>query len=254
MHLMNHRLLYPVLLTALFGCPMGQDPPVAVEPTLEELQAEYEQAVADAAIAEPAEISRELTSITADNPDLIWSGAPGESKVLMVTWTSWDGYTQAVGESMQLTRDVWVTAAPQAQEFCRSDGATGDDLDLRLEQLLGLPPEDGNTTFAEFWVDPADLFRPSADPEITDHEAGLTFPQVADFLTISPAFMEWFNALMGSSYGADGYPWTRLGYTYDWGNSDSEIGLSEFIIRSGATVIVRDTQSTEDYCAISSER
>jgi hypothetical protein len=123
------------------------------------------------------------------------------------------------------------------QDFCVADGLTGEDQTLRLEQLLGLPPNDGKTTFAELWVKPADLFRPSADPEITDHEAGLVFPSVTDFLTVSQTFINWFDALIASSYGEDGYPWTRLGYTYDWGNDESEVGVSEFVIRSGATVV-----------------
>ena len=28
-----------------------------------------------------------------------------------------------------------------------------------------------------------------------------------------------------------GFPWTRLGYTYDWGKPDNHVGLSEFILR-----------------------
>ena len=27
------------------------------------------------------------------------------------------------------------------------------------------------------------------------------------------------------------YPWTRLGYTYDWGNPRNLVGLSEFVLR-----------------------
>ena len=34
------------------------------------------------------------------------------------------------------------------------------------------------------------------------------------------------------------FPWTRLGYTYDWGNSTSEIGLSEFVIKNNSQVTV----------------
>jgi hypothetical protein len=28
-----------------------------------------------------------------------------------------------------------------------------------------------------------------------------------------------------------GYPWTRLGYSYDWGNPKNPVGLSEFVLR-----------------------
>ncbi len=46
-----------------------------------------------------------------------------------------------------------------------------------------------------------------------------------------------------------GYPWTRLGYTYDWGNPGSEVGLSEFVIQGGATVQVAQVYSTQAYCS-----
>ena len=44
---------------------------------------------------------------------------------------------------------------------------------MRLEKLLGLPPNSGKTKFVEIWVRPQDLFRPSPDPEITDCVAEL---------------------------------------------------------------------------------
>jgi hypothetical protein len=114
--------------------------------------------------------------------------------------------------------------------------------------LLGVPPNNGKTTFVEFWASPEDLFRPSPDPEITDQEAGLDFPQSAEYVTVDSNYIQWFNNLRNSSYGANGYPWTRLGYTYDWGNPFTRVGASEFVIRSGATVGVYLTATTEEYC------
>lgn len=43
------------------------------------------------------------------------------------------------------------------------------------------------------------------------------------------------------------YPWTRLGYTYDWGNAKSRVGLSEFVIRKGARLTVHSVSTTEGY-------
>jgi len=43
------------------------------------------------------------------------------------------------------------------------------------------------------------------------------------------------------------YPWTRLGYTYDWGNPCHEVGLSEFVIKKDAEVIVEDIETVEEY-------
>jgi hypothetical protein len=119
---------------------------------------------------------------------------------------------------------------------------------MRIAQLLGLPPETHHSRFAEPWVDPRDLFRPSADPEITDHEAEIDFPDILNpFLTISSDYKTWINNRVGASYGEDGFPWTRPGYTYDWSPRTSEKGLSEFVLRPHSTVIVGDVKSTQDY-------
>jgi hypothetical protein len=98
------------------------------------------------------------------------------------------------------------------------------------------------------WVSPNDLFRPSPDPEISDHEAELDFPESRRYVTVSQSHRKWINDLIQTSYGPDGYPWTRLGYTYDWGNPADEIGLSEFVIRSGATITVKAVTGTLGYC------
>jgi hypothetical protein len=44
------------------------------------------------------------------------------------------------------------------------------------------------------------------------------------------------------------YPWTQLGYTYDWGNPESEVGLSEFVIRKGSTVVIKSVSNLDEYC------
>ena len=109
---------------------------------------------------------------------------------------------------------------------------------IRLKQLLGLPPDAVKSRFVKIWVYPYDLFRPSPDPEITDLEAELTFPE-SKFLNVSNEYIKWFNEPEAGSYGQSGYPWTRLGYTYDWVNPDSEVGLSEFVINKGSIIEVK---------------
>lgn len=213
-----------------------------------DLQQAYLNAVKDAATAEPQEISKNLTPIVETNSNLIWEGQPGDKRLLVLTWTSWNGYDDKIGQSIVTTRETWVTAAPELKNFCVNYASTQpNNLTLRLEQLLGLPPNNDKTKFVALWVKPQDLFRPAPDPEISDQEAGVTFPQ-SKFLTVSPEYVTWFNNLSSQSYGEKGYPWTRLGYTYDWGNPASEVGLSEFVINTGATIKVDGVTSTGDYC------
>ncbi len=228
-------LLILLLLTPFTGC--------AAAPDDNALQAAYLAAIDDARIAEPDEIYRGLESITWYNPDLVWEGAPGESRVLLLTWTSWDGYNSETGDNMILSRETWVVVPRELKEFYRDNKSlSGESLVTRLEQLYGLPPYNGKLYFVEMWVDPADFFRPSPDPDTADAEAELDFPAWVD-----AAYRDWFNQLASTSYGEDGYPWTRLGYTYDWGNKESEIGLSEFVIRAGSTVGINAVTANFDY-------
>jgi len=206
-----------------------------------DVEALYQAALIDAEIAEESEIVDTLVAITDDNTDLI---RDAENRVLMVTWTSYDGYDTLVGQSTDLGVDVWTTVAPALEMFCQAGGLSANDLDLRLEQWLGLPPGDGNDRVVELWVTPADLFRPSPDPEITDSIAELSFPP-----DTPQAHIDWINELQAISYDPDsGYPWTRLGYTYDWNPDTSEVGPSEFVIAQGASVVVERVASTSEYC------
>ena len=54
-------------------------------------------------------------------------------------------------------------------------------------------------------------------------------------------YKEWFDSNIISSYFDGKYPWTRLGYTYDWADNGSEYGLSEFIIKKDSDVKVAYT-------------
>lgn len=199
----------------------------------------YNHALEDAMLAEESEIVGTLTPITASNTYLSWE----DDRVLVVTCTKYpDSYTP--GETITTWwGETWVTVYPEAREFIKKHPVPAEQLTLRIEQLLGLPKDSGNGWFAEMWVQPEDLFRPCPDAEITDTECGLSFPDNA-----SDEYKTWFNNNIISSYFQDEkYPWTRLGYTYDWGRPFHEVGLSEFVIRKNAEVIVESVSATEEY-------
>lgn len=210
----------------------------------------YAAALQDAKVAEPTEIVNTLTAITPDNPELTWQ----DDRVLVATWTSWKGYDGLVGQETKLGREVWVTAVPQVQSFCQSYVATAvTPVALRLEQLLGLPANNGKTRFVQMWVNPADMLRPSPDGEVDDSVAELEMPAPDHFASQQEYefHRDWFNLQMSLQAYDDpskGYPWTRLGYTYDWGNPASEVGLSEFVIAAGSTVAIDQVVANDIYC------
>jgi hypothetical protein len=207
---------------------------------------EYMEAVADARIAEVTlERIHTLTPITASNDALIWDGVPGESRVLVTSWVSGDYYDPYIGKEYTLspTRELWVSVVPEVRRFCAANNIQASAAANRLEQLIGMPLNYGNIKFVEFWVRPADLFRPTPDPEITDTVAEYDFPE-----GVSEEHKAWFNANRDSTYtSSHPFPWTRLGYTYDWG-ATNKIGLSEYIIRRGSTIGVKSVTTTIDYC------
>jgi hypothetical protein len=214
---------------------------------IEDLNAAYQAAIADASVAEASETTRDLTALIDSEPGLIWDTSTGPSRVLMVMWTSWPGYADEVGSVTTVNRNLWVSAAPQIQEFCKAQRLTEDNVVLRLEQLNGMPAGRNLPYFVEFWVNPGDLYRPSADPEVSDHEAGIDYPVSTTYVSLSQEFRDWFE-WQRAHYGTSGYPWTRLGYTYDWGNPNSEVGLSEYVTRKKAPLGVKRVVGTLEYC------
>ncbi len=246
------------------------------------VQALYSSAVHDTRTVTTAEISRNLTPIVNDNKDLIWENGVAGSRVLILSWIKssdakyYDGTVDpacAVGSSnCTLKADIWVTVVPEMKNFFR--GAVPQP--IRITQLLGTPPEyaEEERSMVELWVSPGDMFRPCPDPEITDRECQAEFP--ADPFRIFSStelirategpergiFMNytgWFNNRKKYIYyyprnypTTEPYPWTRLGYTYDWG-SLNHMGLSEFVVHgrkqdgTGISVGIRSLKKTADY-------
>ena len=186
------------------------------------------------------------------------------------------------GRECQYGRDTYVTLAPELKNFFKDK----DVKPMRIAQLLGLPPSDAQNKvcFLEMWVSPSDLFRPSPDPEVTDQEAEIDFPggkystrfrqYNATELVFAdmncdpeqcPSCNEWnqcgfttyknyINNRKKHIYTATTpYPWTSLGYTYDWGEPVNHVGLSEFVVNgkkvdgSKISVGIKAVTATADY-------
>jgi hypothetical protein len=217
----------------------------------------YLEALKDASDPQPNEVLDNLTVIDKSNPNIKWDDQG--SRVLVATFTKENGYT-----SGKITSVIWVTIVPELQNFCQQyvDENIGTrKLNQRLNQLLGLRPDEGFTHIAEIWVNPQYLKRPTLNPDIRKHatkseplpiQFPLQFPQGVDL-----AYQNWFVKMI-SSRKSSPYPWTGLGYTYDWGiypktELQNDAGLSEFVIfanaESSTTIEVnKPILSTDDYC------
>lgn len=183
---------------------------------------------------------------------LVFSDSSDSTTV--VTLTNFNGYK--MGAENTLTRDVWVTAVPEVKDLCHSFSG---DVEMRLRQLLGLHPGQKFDKFVTMEVKRGDVFRPAVNPDpiltlpcacpITV-KCGEEFPANVDNKHI-----RWMADQMLSSYVISesslipaGYPWTRLGYTYDWKPGSNKYGASEYVIRNGAKVIVTEINPVGVYC------
>lgn len=235
-------ILFIVLLVS--GCRSLQD----VNPAEQNTSTLYQHAIEEAMSPSQQKVYPHLVAITPDNKALTWKTIQGENYLLVVSWKQNVTYYQPYLDSCCYnTGDypIWVSTAPELLE--RMQQEDGGDIKLRLKQLLGLPPDATYNYFVEFWVKPEDLFRPCPDNEITDSQCDLCFPTTSD-----EAYISWINENRISRYYQcelnEKYPWTQLGYTYDW-NPENElhVGVSEFVIGHDKQIYVNAIYTTEAY-------
>lgn len=207
----------------------------------------YQNAITDAIYAEKSEIDTNLVDINDENPTLSWETIYSEKHILVIAWKKDIGYYQNALDTIYNTGnyEIWVTTSPELKERFTSEQVS--DTTMRLKQLLGLPPNADYRYFVEFWVKPEDLFRPSPDKEINDKRCETCFPKDAD-----QEHIKWINDNRISRYHDcelyKQYPWTQLGYTFDWSpNNHSHIGLSEFIIKQNKSIIINKIYTTTEY-------
>jgi hypothetical protein len=223
----------------------------------------YRRAIVDAAVATPAEVAHDLVPISRTNRLLRWR-LIGRTPYVLVQTLRWNALGRP-GQRVVLTNDRWVSIPAQLAARCRSAGCgrMGDgQLDLRLKQLNGLAPDGDYTYVNRFWARAADIFRPCTDPRTTTTSCPTQVPAggpvpalvghtaIASFLW-SQANYAWrmperFAGSASVSCAAAsaiqscyGFPWTRLGYTYDWRPGAREEGPSEFVVVRGAVVVMQ---------------
>jgi hypothetical protein len=221
------------------------------------LEHRYQQAVKKAAFVKEAKIATQLIPITATHPNLVWNA--DKSKLLVLTWKQQSAYEKFIQPNTKTPDNpdfaIWVTTAPQVQQFCQNfvqdENPDKAGLDLRLKQYLGLDASWNYDVFVEMWVSPQDLFRPCVDPQIDDQQCelqfGKTLPQVKNIADYASFYK---NLYFKSFRASGGVPWTGLGYTYDWGNPQTSVGASEFIVVPNAAYDIKRVVPTQDYCAV----
>ena len=235
----------------------------------------YKVALKDSIETEPEEkeITKNLAIIDnfKSNPNLYLDT---QGRVLVVTFTDTKNphFTNKETPNFDVSNSngIWVTVAPKLKSFCscytkqNQNISTAEDLNLRIEQLLGIIPESGKTHIVELWVDPDFLHRPMNLDNISQSEPEdfvswlQNYPVSERKKLVQDLQQDKTSSELAEKY----YPWTGLGYTFDWASkldsSIKEFGLSEFIIwrtkeqisSSGKVPAVEFNRAftTEEYC------
>lgn len=220
---MNNKL-FPIVFIALSLTACNSLPPAYQEA---QLQAAYHQAIADAAVIEPDEITS-LKPLQGDT-----------AKV--VTWTKYPDSFKP-GEDLTLAwGETWVTLDPVVKQRCVDFDKRV--LTYRIQQLLGLPPKDETRYFITLEAPTTDMFRPCANASLTAEKCETGFSEASTAMHQS-----WYAQQTAGAYQTGGFPWTRLGYTYDWAADANEVGVQEYVIKRGATVKVLAIEESSKYC------
>lgn len=166
-------------------------------------------------------------------PDVFKDGS--KDKLKLASWTFTDREFAA-----------WLAYILKTQAQDVADNKI--DWHLRLGQLLGMPANAQRTHVTALWVNPKDVIRPAYSTDIYSQQMSKNF---ADAISNHDAnYQEWFNGkIIDNYFSAYPYPWTRLGYSYDWGNSCSDYGLSEFLVQVGAPYEVAYTLTIDEFVA-----
>lgn len=250
---MNKKNLYtPIIITGLAGIFIGGSAVTIYHNTHDADQSQsdtvqtlYQKAIDDAVVAEDDEILP-LVEITKDSDLVTWNEA--KDKVLMLTFHKYpDSYPDGANVTIQWGY-VWTFSEKEFLSRYPEYGKV-DDWNLRMNQLIGLPEDSGQTHVTAMWVSPKDLLRPAYVTDITEQMNN----HFSDDNPEDSEYVAWFNDNAVYSYCENTYPWTRLGYTYDWADNGEEYGVSEFLVNDGSEVNVEFTKTLDDFISWTEE-
>jgi hypothetical protein len=123
-----------------------------------------------------------------------------------------------------------------ADKNIATSNTTSSKLSGRLCKLLGLQKE-VRDTIIYMTVPLRSVFRPAYNPSITTIVTAANVGKKDEIEKLPIADRNW----MGQQQDGNNLPWTRMGYTFDWGGDNSGnwesnknyIGVSEFVLRPG---------------------
>lgn len=203
----------------------------------QDLNKRYLETVRDAAFID----DEELMPLISLDPNFKQITYNQDGQVLLMFFHNYpQSYPQ--GKSFAIEHECWCVSDLELLKWCKNQQGKILDPTLRFKQLVGVKPQGEYNFVSAIWVDPHDVIRPATDTNVfTTH-----VPKDLD-PSESAEYKEWFKNNIIYSYFEDAYPWTRIGYTYDWAFDSREYGLSEFLLKKGVQIKVERTLSVTDF-------
>ena len=183
------------------------------------------------------------------------------------TWTNY--YMPYVGatsaRSNNIGNETWITFDPELKGYMDArtnefDVNNAASIAARAEQALGMTNNATHLFAVDIFVATSSIFRPTINWSPTNSVT------IRDWTGQDQSGPTWFAGVYGEDYydwftnrqqtvysGNNAFPWTGLGYTYDWyyaTNSPGIIGPSEFVIGAQQTYYVASGTPVDQYFAI----
>jgi hypothetical protein len=249
------------LATAQPGTPETAALAARIARNCETLGRDYAEALRASALAGAATPIPDLRSPQDPTERLVERVDGTTRQIQVVYWTDQptvERYYAGKGGTTPPGRPVvWVTLAPELQEWCArldwSDPAPEARAARyqRISQRLGLPPYALNDRFVLLWVEPSRLLRPCADPDLDRDACDAALPDSIEVPDLTrEAYAAWFIGNVGNSYAASGTPWTRYGWTYDWAADAQQppYGATEFMLAPDTDYAIEAVRPAATYC------
>ncbi len=189
----------------------------------------YSQAVLNSHTPSQSKI-HDLVTLNRNDPKVTYIG----DKVLMATFHNAQKFYQK-GADVKLSIDVlWLVSYKELEtKLTKASNCSSK----RITQILGAKVNSQYSYLSLVLINPEKLLRPAYLQDPFVNKMSLTLS------TNDKSFVHWFNDMKSNQ----DYPWTALGYTYDWGSLSDVYGLTEFILRKNDYYHVVATSTMDDF-------
>lgn len=172
-----------------------------------------------------------------------------------VEMTTWTNENIPYGP-FKMDQDTWVTISKQMRSSCSRFPAK--QVNEKIEEFLGMPPM---KSYKGWHLVTMLVPNKQADMRKSKEGLGIFRPCYStDSIRVNKcgfnadskagSYNAWVINLMADEFTTtDPYPWSGLGYTYNWDpKAKSVVGGSEFLVTKGTPVEIVKSESANEFC------